>query len=158
LILQLLKQQYLKQCLHENVAVTAQATAQTELTQANIAIDNAQTAVNNLQATIGTTTNVLAGVDDAGIRMNLPFNLLMGNTLYTNVYVGSNATITFGVDQGWIYYQTPNAPSVSIAGWDWNNLEYRNWNYIFNYRNKSRYCLGCKTISATRCLYTNGSN
>ena len=102
-----------------NVAVTAQATAQTELTQANIAIDNAQTAVNNLQATIGTTTNVLAGVDDAGIRMNLPFNLLMGNTLYTNVYVGSNATITFGVDEGWVYYQTPNAPSVSIAGWDW---------------------------------------
>ena len=100
-------------------AVTAQATAQTELTQANIAIDNAQTAVNNLQATIGTTTNVLAGVDDAGIRMNLPFNLQMGGTLYNNVYVGSNATITFGVDEGWIYYTTPNAPSVSIAGWDW---------------------------------------
>jgi len=101
------------------VAVAAQSTAQAELTQANIAIDNAQTAVNNLQATIGTTTNVLAGVDDAGIRMNLPFNLLMGNTLYNNVYVGSNATITFGVDEGWVYYQTPNAPSVSIAGWDW---------------------------------------
>ncbi len=100
-------------------AVSAQATAQTELTQANIAIDNAQTAVNNLQATIGTTTNVLAGVDDAGIRMNLPFNLQMGGTLYNNVYVGSNATITFGVDEGWVYYQTPNAPSVSIAGWDW---------------------------------------
>ncbi len=100
-------------------AVTAQATAQTELTQANIAIDNAQTAVNNLQATIGTSTNVLAGVDDAGIRMTLPFNLLMGDTLYSNVYVGSNATITFGVDEGWVYYQTPNAPSVSIAGWDW---------------------------------------
>jgi len=103
----------------KTAATTAQATAQTELTQANIAIDNAQTAVNNLQATIGTSTNVLAGVDDAGIRMNLPFNLLMGGTLYSNVYVGSNATITFGVDQGWIYYQTPNAPSVSIAGWDW---------------------------------------
>lgn len=100
-------------------AVTAQATAQTELTQANIAIDNAQTAVNNLQATIGTTTNVLSGVDDAGIRMNLPFGMQMGGTLYNNVYVGSNATITFGVDQGWVYYQTPNAPSVSIAGWDW---------------------------------------
>ena len=100
-------------------AVTAQATAQTELTQANVAIDNAQTAVNNLQATIGTSTNVLAGVDDAGIRMNLPFSLLMGGTLYSNVYVGSNATITFGVDEGWVYYQTPNAPSVSIAGWDW---------------------------------------
>jgi hypothetical protein len=100
-------------------AVTAQTTAQTELTQANIAIDNAQTAVNNLQATIGTTTNVLAGVDDAGIRMNLPFGMQMGGTLYNNVYVGSNATITFGVDQGWVYYQTPDAPSVSIAGWDW---------------------------------------
>jgi hypothetical protein len=103
----------------KTAASAAQATAQTELTQANIAIDNAQTAVNNLQATIGTTTNVLAGVDDAGIRMNLPFNLQMGGALYNNVYVGSNATITFGVDEGWIYYQTPNAPSISIAGWDW---------------------------------------
>jgi len=103
----------------KSAAVTSQANAQTELTQANIAIDNAQTAVNNLQATIGTTTNVLAGVDDAGIRMNLPFGMQMGGTLYNNVYVGSNATITFGVDQGWVYYQTPDAPSVSIAGWDW---------------------------------------
>jgi hypothetical protein len=100
-------------------AAAAQTTAQTELTQANIAIDNAQTAVNNLQATIGTTTNVLAGVDDAGIRMNLPFAMQMGGTLYNDIYVGSNATITFGVDQGWVYYQTPDAPSVSIAGWDW---------------------------------------
>ena len=100
-------------------AVTTQATAQTELTQANIAIDNAQNAVNALQATIGTSTNVLAGVDDAGVRMNLPFNLLMGQTLYNNVYVGSNATITFGVNEGQNYYSTPNAPSVSIAGWDW---------------------------------------
>ena len=100
-------------------AVTAQATAQTELTQANLAIDAAQTAVNNLQATIGTTVNVLAGVDDAGIRMNLPFGMQMGGTVYNDVYVGSNATITFGVDQGWMFYQTPDAPSISIAGWDW---------------------------------------
>jgi hypothetical protein len=105
--------------LSRTVAISAQTTAQTELTQANIAIDNAQTAVNNLQATIGNSTNVLAGVDDAGIRMNLPFGLLMGGTLYNNVFVGSNATITFGVDEGWVYYTTPNAPSVSIAGWDW---------------------------------------
>jgi hypothetical protein len=100
-------------------AVTAQTTAQTELTQANLAIDAAQTAVNNLQATIGTTTNVLSGVDDAGVQMNLPFGMQMGGTVYNNVFVGSNATITFGVDQGWVYYQTPDAPSVSIAGWDW---------------------------------------
>ena len=100
-------------------AVSAQSTAQTELTQANIAIDNAQNAVNALQATIGNTTNVLAGVDDAGVQMNLPFGLLMGGTLYNNVYVGSNATVTFGVNEGANYYSTPNAPSVSIAGWDW---------------------------------------
>jgi hypothetical protein len=100
-------------------ASTAQAIAQTELTQANIAIDAAQTAVNNLQATIGTSTNVLAGVDDQGILMNLPFDLLMGGVLYDNVYVGSNATITFGVNDGWHFSSTPPAPSVSIAGWDW---------------------------------------
>jgi hypothetical protein len=100
-------------------ASIAQATAQTELTQANLAIDAAQTAVNNLQATIGTSTNVLAGVDDAGIQMNLPFGMQMGGTVYNNVYVGSNATITFGVNEGPNYYSTPNAPSISIAGWDW---------------------------------------
>jgi len=100
-------------------AVTAQATAQTELTQANIAIDAAQTAVNNLQSTIGTTVNVLNGVDDAGVQMNLPFGMQMGGTVYNNVFVGSNATITFGVNEGWIYGGTPNAPSISIAGWDW---------------------------------------
>jgi hypothetical protein len=100
-------------------ASTAQATAQTELTQANLAIDAAQTAVNNLQATIGTSTNVLAGVDDAGVQMNLPFGMQMGGTVYNNVFVGSNATITFGVNEGWIYGDTPGAPSVSIAGWDW---------------------------------------
>jgi len=100
-------------------AVAATQTAQTELTQANVAINNAQDAVNTLQSTIATTTNVLAGVDDAGVRMNLPFSMLMGGTLYNNVYVGSNATITFGVNEGANYYSTPSAPSVSIAGWDW---------------------------------------
>jgi hypothetical protein len=100
-------------------ASAAQATAQAELTQANLAIDAAQTAVNNLQATIGTSTNVLAGVDDAGVQMNLPFGMQMGGTVYNNVYVGSNATITFGTNEGHVYWDTPGAPSVSIAGWDW---------------------------------------
>ena len=100
-------------------ASTAQSTAQTELTQANLAIDAAQTAVNNLQAPIGTSTNVLAGVDDAGVQMNLPFGMQMGGTVYNNVFVGSNATITFGTNEGHVYLQTPDAPSVSIAGWDW---------------------------------------
>jgi hypothetical protein len=100
-------------------ASTAQSTAQTELTQANLAIDAAQTAVNNLQATIGTTVNVLAGVDDAGVQMNLPFGMQMGGTVYNNVFVGSNATITFGSNEGHVYWDTPGAPSISIAGWDW---------------------------------------
>jgi hypothetical protein len=100
-------------------ASTAQSTAQTELTQANLAIDAAQTAVNNLQATIGTTVNVLAGVDDAGVQMNLPFGMQMGGTVYNNVFVGSNATITFGTNEGHVYWDTPGAPSVSIAGMDW---------------------------------------
>ena len=103
----------------KTTASTAQATAQTELTQANLAIDAAQTAVNNLQATIGTSTNVLAGVDDAGVQMNLPFGMQMGGTVYNNVYVGSNATITFGTNEGHVYWDTPGAPSISIAGWDW---------------------------------------
>jgi len=103
----------------KTAATTAQATAQTELTQANIAIDNAQTAVNDLQATIGTSTNVLSNTDDAGVLMNLPFDLLMGGVLYDNVYVGSNATVTFGVNEGSNYWSTPTAPSISIAGWDW---------------------------------------
>ena len=103
----------------KTTATTAQATAQTELTQANVAIDSAQTAVNNLQATIGNSTNVLSNVDDVGILMTLPFSLLMGETLYTNVYVSSNATLTFGVNEGQNYYSTPNAPSISVAGYDW---------------------------------------
>jgi hypothetical protein len=101
-------------------AVTpARTEAQTQLTQANVAINNAQDAVNALAATIGTTTNVLSNVDDAGVRMNLPFNLQMGGVTYNNVYVGSNATITFGVNEGATYHTTPNAPSISIAGYDW---------------------------------------
>ncbi|NDC83948.1 hypothetical protein EB093_09890, partial [bacterium] len=97
----------------------ARTEAQTQLTQANVAINNAQDAVNALAATIGTTQNVLSNVDDAGVRMTLPFSLQMGGVLYSNVYVGSNATITFGVNEGSNYYSTPNAPSVSVAGYDW---------------------------------------
>jgi hypothetical protein len=61
----------------------------------------------------------LTGVDDAGVQMNLPFGMQMGGTVYNNVFVGSNATITFGTNEGHVYWDTPGAPSVSIAGWDW---------------------------------------
>ena len=97
----------------------ARTEAQTQLTQANVAINNAQDAVNALAATVGASTNVLANTDDAGVRMNLPFNLRMGNTVYNAVFVGSNATITFGSNEGANYYSTPGAASISIAGYDW---------------------------------------
>lgn len=98
---------------------TATANANTQFIQANQAIAQAQSAVNTLQATISTTRSVLANTDDAGVLMVLPFQMLMGNTLYSNVYLGSNAVITFGTDQGWVYYTTPSAPSVSVGGFDW---------------------------------------
>ena len=110
----------LQQAVSARVAVdTATANANTQFVQANAAIAQAQSAVTALQATISTTRSVLANTDDAGILMNLPFRMLMGNTLYSNVYVGSNAVITFGTDQGYYYWTTPTVPEVSIGGFDW---------------------------------------
>jgi hypothetical protein len=103
---------------------TAMNTAATEFSQANASISNAQDAINALQATIATVRDVLQGVDDAGIQMILPFNMQMGGVIYNSIYVGSNATITFGTNEGWIYYDTPNAPSVSIGGMDWTTWSY----------------------------------
>ena len=93
--------------------------ANTQVYQANQAIATAQSTINALQATISTSRSVLANTDDAGVRMTLPFSLLMGNILYSNVYVGSNAVITFGTNQGHYYWTTPDAPSVSVGGADW---------------------------------------
>ena len=93
--------------------------ANTQVYQANQAIATAQAAINALAGTISTSRSVLANTDDAGVLMVLPFNMLMGNTLYSNVYVGSNAVITFGTNQGHYYWTTPDAPSVSVGGADW---------------------------------------
>jgi hypothetical protein len=93
--------------------------ANTQVYQANQAIATAQAAINALEGTISTSRSVLANTDDAGVLMVLPFSMLMGNTLYSNVYVGSNAVITFGTNQGHYYWTTPDAPSVSVGGADW---------------------------------------
>lgn len=103
---------------------TAMTTAATEFSEANQSISNAQDAINNLQATIATVRDVLQNVDDAGIQMILPFNMQMGNTIYNAIYVGSNATITFGVNEGHVYWTTPNAPSISVGGLDWTTWSY----------------------------------
>ena len=103
---------------------TAMTTAGTQFSEANQSISNAQDAINNLQATIATVRDVLQNVDDAGIQMILPFNMQMGNTVYNAIYVGSNATITFGVNEGHVYWTTPNAPSISVGGLDWTTWSY----------------------------------
>lgn len=103
---------------------TAMATAATQFSEANQAISNAQDAINALQATIATVRDVLQNVDDAGVQMILPFSMQMGGITYNSIYVGSNATITFGVNEGWVYHTTPNAPSVSVGGLDWTTWSY----------------------------------
>jgi hypothetical protein len=103
---------------------TAVNTAATEFSQANASISNAQQAINNLQATIATVRTVLQGVDDAGIQMILPFSMQMGGVTYNSIFVGSNATITFGTNEGHVYWDTPNAPSVSVGGMDWTTWSY----------------------------------
>ena len=103
---------------------TAMSTAATQFSEANQAISNAQDSINALQATIATVRDVLQNVDDAGVQMILPFSMQMGGVTYNSIYVGSNATITFGVNEGWVYYQTPNAPSVSVGGLDWTTWSY----------------------------------
>jgi len=103
---------------------TAVNTATTEFSQANASISNAQQAINNLQATIATVRTVLQGVDDAGIQMILPFSMQMGGVTYNSIFVGSNATITFGTNEGHVYWDTPNAPSVSVGGMDWTTWSY----------------------------------
>lgn len=99
-------------------------TAATEFSQANQSISNAQDAINALQATIATVRDVLQGVDDVGIQMILPFSMQMGGVTYNSIYVGSNATITFGANQGHVYWDTPGAPSVSVGGMDWTTWSY----------------------------------
>jgi polyhydroxyalkanoate synthesis regulator phasin len=103
---------------------TAINTATTEFSQANASISDAQQAINNLQATIATVRTVLQGVDDAGIQMILPFSMQMGGVVYNSIYVGSNATITFGTNEGYVYWDTPNAPSISVGGMDWTTWSY----------------------------------
>ena len=106
-------------------AVTiAMNTASTEFSQANASISDAQTVVDALQATISTVREVLPNTDDAGVQMILPFSMQMGGTNYNQVFVGSNATITFGTNEGWVYYDTPNAASVSVGGLDWTTWSY----------------------------------
>jgi hypothetical protein len=56
--------------------------------------------------------------DDSAFAANLPFTLSLGSTEYSNVFVSTNGTLTFGVADG-TYGSYPQTPSVSVAGYDW---------------------------------------
>jgi hypothetical protein len=56
--------------------------------------------------------------DDSAYPANLPFTLALGSTEYSNVFVSTNGTLTFGVADG-TFGTYPQTPSVSVAGYDW---------------------------------------
>lgn len=59
-----------------------------------------------------------SGEDDVAHQMSLPFNLFLGGVDHNQVYLTTNATMTFGSPDAnfWSY---PSTPSVSLAGYDW---------------------------------------
>ena len=71
-----------------------------------------------VEASVNCNAYTYRGDDDSAFAANLPFSLSLGSTEYTNVYVSTNATLTFGRPDG-TYWDYPQTPSVSIAGYDW---------------------------------------
>lgn len=63
-------------------------------------------------------TYTYTGNDDSAYPANLPFTLNLGSTEYSNVYVTTNGTMTFGAPDG-TFGNYPQTPSVSVAGYDW---------------------------------------
>ena len=63
-------------------------------------------------------TYTYTGDDDSAYPANLPFTLTLGATEYSNVYISTNGTMTFGVADG-TFGDYPQTPSVSVAGYDW---------------------------------------
>ncbi len=71
-----------------------------------------------VEASVNCNTYTYRGDDDSAFAANLPFSLSLGSTEYSNVYVSTNATLTFGRPDG-TYWDYPQTPSVSVAGYDW---------------------------------------
>lgn len=63
-------------------------------------------------------TYTYTGDDDSAFAANLPYTLKLGLTEYENVYISTNGTLTFGHPDG-TYWDYPQTPSVSVAGYDW---------------------------------------
>lgn len=71
-----------------------------------------------VQANVVCNTYTYTGDDDSAYNANLPFSLTLGAIEYSNVYVSTNGTMTFGTPDG-NYWDYPQTPSVSVAGYDW---------------------------------------
>jgi len=69
-------------------------------------------------ANVVCNTYTYTGDDDSAFAANLPFTLSLGSTEYSNVFVSTNGTLTFGQPDG-AYWDYPQTPSVSVAGYDW---------------------------------------
>ena len=71
-----------------------------------------------VQANVVCNTYTFTGDDDSAFNANLPFTLSLGATEYSNVFISTNGTMTFGRPDG-NYWDYPQTPSVSVAGYDW---------------------------------------
>jgi hypothetical protein len=70
------------------------------------------------QAEVVCNAYTYTGHDDTAYPANLPFTLKLGQTEYENVFITTNATLTFGNPDA-IFHDYPQTPSVSVAGYDW---------------------------------------
>jgi hypothetical protein len=70
----------------------------------------------NVQYVCDTTT--FPAADDSSFQMNLPFSLKLGEIEYEQVFVSTNGVLSFGVSDA-TYWDYPNTPSISVAGYDW---------------------------------------
>jgi hypothetical protein len=71
-----------------------------------------------VQANVVCNTYTFTRDDDSAYNANLPFSLNLGSAEYSNVYVTTNGTMTFGTPDG-AFGDYPQTPSVSVAGYDW---------------------------------------
>lgn len=91
------------------ILVTALATLSLLTTPFVFANDNVQYVCN---------TTTFPAADDSSFQMNLPFSLKLGETEYQQVFVSTNGVLSFGVSDS-TYWDYPNTPSISVAGYDW---------------------------------------
>jgi hypothetical protein len=74
--------------------------------------------VTPVQANVVCNTYTYTRDDDSAYAANLPFTLSLGSTEYSNVFITTNGTMTFGSPDG-NFSDYPQTPSVSVAGYDW---------------------------------------